>query len=185
MIHKHESGDKLFFTADHHFGHENIIKYCNRPFTDARHMNQKMIRNWNDTVPGDGIVYHLGDLCLGDTDEAVEYIKLLNGTIRILSVPWHHDRRWIPDFASILPVYFLGPEAVIQVGSQFIHLSHYPLAEWDRKHYGSWHLHGHSHGNYRDPDGSMDVGVDLWGFQPVEYGALEKMILPRERRFNV
>ena len=31
-----------FFTSEHHFGHNNIIKYCNRPFRNADEMKWRM-----------------------------------------------------------------------------------------------------------------------------------------------
>ena len=52
---------------------------------------------------------------------------------------------------------------------QTIVLSHYPMAEWDRKHYGSWHLHGHSHCKHIAKPGELkiDVGVDCNNYTPV------------------
>ena len=50
-----------WITADCHFGHANIIKYCKRPFKDLEEMNAILIKNWNERVsPGD-IVIVLGD----------------------------------------------------------------------------------------------------------------------------
>ena len=50
-----------------------------------------------------------------------------------------------------------------------ITLCHYPMAVWDRKHYGAWHLHGHSHGTfeYKNGETAIDVGVDSQEFAPV------------------
>lgn len=40
-------------------------------------------------------------------------------------------------------------------------MCHYPIMSWDRQRYGSWHLHGHSHGNLSESKGLMlDVGID-------------------------
>ena len=57
--------DQVWFTSDTHFGHENIIRYCGRPFRNAEEMNAELIRRWRETVPDDGIVFHLGDFAHG------------------------------------------------------------------------------------------------------------------------
>lgn len=62
--------DKVFFTSDTHFGHSNIIKYCNRPFKDKDEMNETLISNWNKVVPEDGIVIHCGDFAFAGGDKA-------------------------------------------------------------------------------------------------------------------
>ena len=52
-----------FFTSDTHFGHANIIKYCNRPFSSLEEMNSTIIRNWNEMVKPEDTVFFLGDFC--------------------------------------------------------------------------------------------------------------------------
>jgi len=46
-------------------------------------------------------------------------------------------------------------------------LCHYAMRTWDRSHYGSYHLYGHSHGKLERHGWSMDVGVDCFDFYPV------------------
>ena len=47
----------IFFTADTHFGHNNVIRFCDRPFSSAAEMDEVMIRNWNARVTGGDTVY--------------------------------------------------------------------------------------------------------------------------------
>ena len=41
---------KIFFTADTHFGHENVIQFDKRPFASADEMDEEMIKRWNNKV---------------------------------------------------------------------------------------------------------------------------------------
>ncbi len=79
-----------WFTSDTHFGHENIIKYCDRPFGSVDEMNKTIIRNWNSYVAPEDIVYHLGDVALGQITDSLNCVSALNGH-KIL-VLGNHDR---------------------------------------------------------------------------------------------
>lgn len=76
-------GENLFFTSDTHFYHESIIRFCNRPFETVEEMNETLIQNWNDTVPADGIVFHLGDFAFGGSKEWNGILDRLNGQMSI------------------------------------------------------------------------------------------------------
>lgn len=70
----------IYFIADTHFNHANIIKYCNRPFKDTHEMNEYIIQNWNSVVKKDDTVYHLGDVGFGQLQEVKSLVERLNGT---------------------------------------------------------------------------------------------------------
>lgn len=168
----------IFFTSDTHFGHENIIKYCKRPFGNVEEMDAALISNWNEVVGPDDAVFHLGDFTMGRFTYAKSCFSQLNGHIYILKNVWHHDRYWLNGPIWTLStgtegsVNLLPPLAVLEVDPLPIVLCHYRLAIWDRKHYGAWHLHGHSHGEHskhdRPPDEKyvLDVGVDNNNYYP-------------------
>ena len=77
-------GEKLFFTADTHFNHTNILKFCNRPFNSVEQMNETLIDNWNRVVGKDDTVFHLGDFCLGGAAEWTKLLDRLNGKIYLI-----------------------------------------------------------------------------------------------------
>lgn len=52
----------LFFIADLHFGHKNILSYDNRPFIDIETHDKHIINKWNETVGYDDEVWILGDV---------------------------------------------------------------------------------------------------------------------------
>lgn len=81
----------IFLTADHHFGHRNIIKYEKRPFENVKQMDEVLINNWNSVISKDDIVIHLGDFALASTKYTNRYLEQLNGC-KIL-VYGNHDRK--------------------------------------------------------------------------------------------
>ena len=48
----------IYFISDTYFCHSNIIKYCDKPFKDAKEINETIINNWNNIVNNEDIVYH-------------------------------------------------------------------------------------------------------------------------------
>ncbi len=181
--------ENIFVTADHHFGHENIIGFCNRPFQTVYEMDMTLIENWNKIVKPTDTVIHLGDFTLGNWKVAEGYFKRLNGNIKVLGNSWHHDKRWLSkDYYGPIQLEYLDtkvnveiipPMVVLEIpemgASEYplaITLCHYPLAEWDRKHHGAWHLHGHSHAKYNPDRGEfiLDVGVDNMNYYPISLG---------------
>jgi calcineurin-like phosphoesterase family protein len=165
----------IWFTADHHFGHENIIKFCNRPFQTIDEMDTVLFQRWNEKIKHDDTVYHLGDFTLQGMDKFRMYIGRLNGSINI--VPGGHDFRWLDNArkeTSGSHISILEPLVTLELPDYspdgkhplVIVLCHYAMRVWDRSHYGSLHLYGHSHGNLPGIENSMDVGVDTNNFYP-------------------
>ena len=76
---------KTFFTADTHFNHANVIKYCARPFASIDEMNREMIARWNAVVGAKDTVYHLGDFAMGKPTEWPSFLRQLNGAKKFLS----------------------------------------------------------------------------------------------------
>jgi calcineurin-like phosphoesterase family protein len=176
-----------FFTADTHFGHARIIDYCSRPFVDVDEMDEALITRWNERVGDDDTVYHLGDFTLKSRGFARRMFGRLRGHIKVLGLPWHHDKGWVPkqagpsDFGSASghPVEILPPLLALRfsgVPCGVLTLSHYPMAQWEAAYHGAWQLHGHSHGAHRGTGALLDVGVDVHDYAPVALEALEALI---------
>ena len=52
---------KVWFTSDHHFGHANINRFCNRPWENVKDAIDGMIYRHNEVVKNGDRVYVIGD----------------------------------------------------------------------------------------------------------------------------
>ena len=166
----------IHFVSDTHFGHRNIIKYCNRPFQSTEEMEEAIVANWNSVVSPKDTVYHLGDFLFAPKDliveEANRLLGRLNGEIHIL---WGNHDKVLRKNQKDLNFKSYSDLKTISCEGQKIVLCHYRLAEWDCKHHGAWHLWGHSHGSsFENGPKDMDVGVDPLGFFPISFEQLKE-----------
>ena len=163
----YKSTDPVFFIADSHFGHANIIKYCDRPFKDVKEMDTVMVENWNKIVPKDGIVYHLGDFSFG---YAKRYREALNGKIYLLK--GNHDKEKESVYKVLFEEYLIYRK--IHIDNIPIILFHYPIANWDGKFHGSLHLHGHSHEKETREKNRLNISVELWNYKPITFQQIKE-----------
>lgn len=186
-----------FFTSDEHFGHKKILlpEYCDRrarmAVLNVEEMNEVLIANHNERVTPQDVTVHAGDFCWhkkfnqqGDkisskssrTDSVEKLVKRLNGSH--IFIRGSHDA-WLPSSAKYMwrkmvdlpltkeQVYknaYLFPYCDMR---QFIVVCHYAMRRWERSHYGSWQLYGHSHGRLEPIGLQHDIGVDANNFYPV------------------
>lgn len=147
----------IWFTSDEHYGHTNIIKYCNRPFSSVEEMNAAIIDNLNSKVDKNDQVFHLGDFCLKlFFPYGNNILSQLNGSHSFIK--GSHDKGIRADYIQ-----------EIKIEDKTIVLCHYAMIVWPKSHYDSWHLYGHSHGKLPSYGLSYDVGVDNNNYFPISY----------------
>jgi len=179
-----------FFTSDTHFGHANIIKYTNRPFTDVPAMNEALIANWNAVVSPYDTVFHMGDVALGPWVEWDSVLSRLNGNIFL--VIGNHDRvfegmgqKQNDKFRDVYAQWFAAMKPSVTgyiLGAHVINMSHFPYDgdhtseerynEYRLPDEGRVLLHGHTHYDSkvsRSKKGTLQihVGQDAWDYRPV------------------
>jgi calcineurin-like phosphoesterase family protein len=152
----------IWFTADQHFGHTNIIRFCDRPFTDADHMTEVLIANHNSVVEDGDTVYHLGDLTF--QLDAEQYVNRLKGTHHL--IVGNHDHKVFQKRKRPGVYTSIQDKKEVKWDGHSFFLSHYSHRVWNKSHFGAIHLYGHSHGTIPDFGRSMDVGVDTNDFFP-------------------
>lgn len=187
-----------FITSDTHYGHLNIIKFCDRGYADVAEMNQALIDNYNAVVGPDDWVLHVGDCTMGIklSKFRAEVMDRLNG--RKALVRGNHDpnekKCLAMGFEFVVERLWLDLEGVPAL------VCHYPpkgakdthrdkdTRYWERRPewtQGVVHIHGHTHEDKRTFQGErrIHVGVDAWDYTPASIKDVtelaHKMVKPR------
>jgi len=160
----------IWVTSDTHFGHSNIIKYCNRPFSSVEEMDEALIQNWNSVVkPGDK-VYHLGDVFMNRNDRASYIMSRLNGRKRLIvgnhdDIPWLAKGGW---FEKVM---------LWKVWENNLLFTHVPVHEdsiHKRIRDDGLNVHGHIH-EKKSPHGPYkNVCVEQTNYTPIHIDELLK-----------
>ena len=162
----------IWVISDTHFGHGNIIKYCDRPFNDVFEMNEKILDNWNESIKPSDKVYHLGDVYFGGglgPEYWDSFLSRLNGNKRL--VLGNHDngkdQRLLKMFQKIM-MWRMFPEWGLLLTHVPVHWS--TLNEVKDKRKDLTNVHGHTHNNGEPSDHQKKykcVCVELTDYKPV------------------
>jgi len=170
------SNSNIWLISDTHFDHENIIKYCARPFADVQEMNEILLRNWNNTVKDIDTVYFLGDMSFGRySRDPLYWLQRLKGQVKYIR--GNHEK--VP----------IGKEydVIEYKGYKFL-LIHDPKSV---KHFDGWIIHGHVHNNElrRYPfinaeKKTINVCVEVINYKPISLDEIINLIQQNIKRLD-
>lgn len=163
----------IFYTADLHLGHVNVIRHCNRPFQSVDEMDEALVENWNRRVHRDDTVYIVGDLLFRNRRPAGEYLSQMRGT-KVL-VLGNHDHAWSKQVNLDEAFACVTNMLSIMDGNRRVTLCHYPMLSWRGSGRGGLMVHGHIHNStnadywpyLQSHPNILNAGVDVNGFVPV------------------
>jgi len=180
-------GQRLWFTSDTHYNHDNICssttKWTNpvtlRQFKSLEYMNATLVGNINEVVGEDDILFHLGDWSFGGFDKIQEFRdRIICKNIHLIL--GNHDHHIANNrdgiqllFSSVNQYLDLTVKYNVNTplyGEKRFILMHFPIASWDNMARGAIHLHGHVHFNPSSrlgPGKMIDIGVDGNNLYPI------------------
>jgi len=150
-----------FVTGDLHFYHDNIIRYACRPFASTADMNRTLRDNWNACVADSDTVYVLGDFAMfrWDKEHDVEMtFRDLRGRKRLLR--GNHDKQYVLDlpWEAVADEEVVDDVTLLHDGGKYEGIGNQPV------------FCSHVHEVWKMRANLLNVGVDVWHFQPVEFG---------------
>lgn len=155
---------KNFVVSDLHFGHKNIIEYCDRP-TTIEDMDEWLIKQLNKYINECDTVYHVGDLTLKNKnlEYIISIVSRLNGKWKFILGNHDHEET-INKLCDLFPDKFenLGWYHVVKLSGRKFVLHHFPHRSWQDSRHGSINAHGHCHGSLKGTElpNQIDVGID-------------------------
>jgi len=173
----------IYFTSDNHFNHDNIIRFCNRPFEDTSHMNEEMILRWNSRVQPEDTVYFLGDFAFGDKSQIPIILGRLNGSKHLIY--GNHDDLKHHPLGSVFDLKAnnanwksIQEQLFVEIDGKIVWMAHIPFGHLnDKRGYRRPEptqstydviLCGHVHQRWvKNTAGSINVGCDNFDFYPV------------------
>lgn len=160
----------IWLTSDFHINHANLCRGTTkwedtrgcRDFDNPTEMENELVKNLNEMVGPDDILYNLGDVIFGNVEYLPTFLNRLN--CKNIHLIWgNHDHK-IKKSDKLTKLFTsTQKELSLQVDNNVLFLSHYPnYHDWPGKSNGSFHLFGHQHCNLADDKDilNLDVGVD-------------------------
>lgn len=170
---------KQWWTSDQHFGHANIIRYCNRPFQTVEEMDQCIIDRWNERVGEMDEVFVVGDFSFHDRTKTQAILNTLHGR-KVLFMGNHDERKTKTYWKSVgFHEVHDNQEILLHPTNEMVFVSHIPLFE----HRLRYQICGHVHNQYTvkpyvtNKRVLVNVGVDRWQFFPVSADQVAQLFL--------
>lgn len=203
-----------YFTSDTHYGHQNIIGFCARPYQQVTDMNADLVTRAAEMLSAKDELWHLGDVALGTLDRTLTHLARIEADVTL--VAGNHDRchpcngrrseRYVEvyrDRCRLADLVLTNASLTLSNGAK-VHVSHFPYADpalngqedrhgqvvadrfapWRVVDDGSWLLCGHVHDSWRQKGRMINVGVDAWGGRPVSETRIVELIEAGPRKLD-
>lgn len=161
----------IYYISDLHFGHQRVIEMDGRPFETIEQMDETIMERWNERVTEEDDVYIVGDFAYHNAYTASWYLRRLRGRKHLII--GNHDYNTVQDEKAL--ECFASVEKMLRItdNGRTVCLCHYPIAEWNGKRHGGYHVYGHLHVR-RDEvyafmsrfDRALNAGCMLSGYRP-------------------
>ena len=158
-----EADEQVWLWSDLHLGHENIIRYTNRPFASVEAMDAAIYANWRNVVSEEGTLVFVGDVAMRRAVSEETWRRVREGAgKRKLLVAGNHD---LTGSGSLRVAGFDQVSSLLCLkGDPPIVCTHLPLASLPD---GWVNVHGHTHDEPPQRSAHINVSLEQLDYQPV------------------
>ncbi|MFO0827699.1 MAG: metallophosphoesterase [Phycisphaerales bacterium] len=184
-----KKAQRVFVTADTHFGDDVAFGKFARPFPNVEAMDRALVAAINERVRPKDILLHLGDFSgeLEWTKSRRTWLRGLRDRIECRTIVLVRgnvdplDEHWFDGMFESVHDLITWKTRVGETAERPMRVvaSHYPMRQWQGWLNGALHLYGHVHGTLPEDGRSTDVGVDCWSYAPVDLSSLLRMLAAR------
>lgn len=162
-----------WFMSDLHLGHDNMYTLFKRvdgsparPFTSFHDADRAMMENTNARVqPGD-VLYILGDVAMGNTQESLNKLNAVNCKKKLIL--GNHDK------TNKIELYLAVFSEVCSIKHfDNVVLTHVPLHPSSLERWG-YNVHGHLHHHAIPDTRYINVCVEHTNYGPISYDELKQ-----------
>ena len=155
----------IWVISDTHINHANMLRFLDnkkqifRPFSCVEEMNERIVAGWNSVVKDQDVVYHLGDVYLGNGKEANAILHQLKGRKRL--VLGNHDNgkdQLLQKHFQKISLWRMWPEFGVL-------MTHIPVHPSNLR--GLRNVHGHIHQNDSPGPEYFNACVEKLQYVPV------------------
>lgn len=199
---------KVFMVSDLHWRHAKVV--ASRGFDSVASHDEALVHRWNEVVPPDGVVFHLGDLVFKDPESVAFWTLMRRLTFGTLYLMWGNHpsgqkQAYLELLARSCPesvneayplgmmvddnpaktVIFLPAYAEAQINKDRFTLSHYPIVSHRDMARGAYMICGHSHGNLpltnKDTGRGRRLDVGIESFgRPISVSEIKRHLAGRD-----
>ncbi len=162
--------ENTYFISDTHIGHRGLLKH--EPHHASIEERDELVFENLGKLPKGSVLHHLGDLGWKAVD-VDRFFKAIPAGVNVHLVRGNHDDKaaW-----KQRDRFCTAREAAyIKIRGVKIYLHHYACRVWRTSNRGSFHLHGHSHGNLPELGRSMDC----YGLAPIPFEEIYEKLKDR------
>lgn len=177
-----DTPEKIWMWSDQHFGHNNIIRYSERPYDNTDEMTETLVKNYQECIKENDVCIWGGDIAFMSTNKANEILDQCPG-YKILIIGNHDFERR----KKCLKKYRVDEvHLVLNISYKELDLAftHYPVKMNESMINVHGHIHNNTDGEFSDSLMNINISVEVLDYKPLNFTDLIELANRRKTSYE-